>query len=69
MKTGRHIIKVLSDPKEEKTYRWSNGLDIDEEVQERMMIRCFTLSLRTIQNEYDETVEKSSLATYKKFPE
>lgn len=34
VKTSRHIIKVLSEPKEEKTYRWPNGLDIDAEIQE-----------------------------------
>lgn len=59
MKTRRHIIKVLSEPKEEKTYRWPNGLDIDAEVQEEWSSDV-TLSPRTIQNEYEETVEKSS---------
>lgn len=34
VKTSRHIIKVLSEPKEEKTHRWPNGLDIDAEIQE-----------------------------------
>lgn len=31
------------------------------------MMRCFTISMRTIQNEYDETVEESTLPTCKKF--